>query len=274
MLIYDKAKLLEACSPFEFINDKGKDETVVEELKNVIISLKEMLTSSDKLVAIAAPQIGIKKRIFCIKFADTIKTFINPIVKCRSEAKFINQEQDIDGASIVYICRPKEIEVTYLTEDFKVEDNKLLDQAAAVFMQQYSLLDGIVPGAVLDSFDSTTTQESIYALVDATYSGGGVVLDKTDYLPELEEVAEVLTKITEAALAKLKNTVETTSDSNLKKLIRRALFEENIILGRTKIVDQAGWEKEKKIKNQVALSKKKARDSEFKKFSAEICNRR
>lgn len=269
-VIYDKTQLLEACEPFEFIDDKGKDETVVDEMKTTIAALKEVLNNTDKIVALSAPQIGIKKRVFCIKFADTIKTFVNPVIKRRSEEKFINQEQFIDGESVVYICRPKEVEVTYFTDEFKVEDNKLLDQAAATFIQQYNLLDGIVPGAVLDTFE-TVTQDSLPKFVEATYSGSGIVLTKEDSIPDLEEVAEVLAKLSAGANAKLKDLIETDSDEDLKKLAKRFLFEESVILGRTKIVDEEGWEKEKKAKRQVAISKKKIKDAEFKQFAAKAC---
>ena len=266
-IIYDKNQLNEACSPFEFIDDKGKDESVITEINTTVAALKEILTANDKLLAISAPQIGVKKRVFCIKFADTIKTFINPVIKHRSEDKFINHEFYVDGESKVYVCRPKEIEVTYFTDEFKVEDNKLLDQAAAIFAQQYNLLDGIVPGAVLDSFEDVT-RDNLPQFVDATYSGSGLVLAKDEPVSDLEEVAEVLTKISAGASAKLKDLIDTGSDEDLKKVAKRFLFEENVILGRTKIVDQDGWQKEKRIVNQANLSKKHAQKAAYRQFVA------
>lgn len=236
-IILDKTQLQQACAPFEFIGAKGKDQAVVDEMTDTAQKLKDILAASDKLVALSAPQIGVKKRIFCIKFNDAIKTFINPVIKKRSEEKFINQEIFIDNQSKVYICRPKEVEVTYFTDEFKVEDNKLLDQAAAIFMQQYNLLDGIVPGAVLDSLDEITV-DNIAAYVDATYSGSGLVLTESDEVPELTEVAEVLTKISAMADTRLHELAN--SNDELAKTAKRFLFDERVILGRTKVVDQAG----------------------------------
>lgn len=264
-IIYDKNQLNKACSPFEFIDDKGKDESVVNEINATVVALKDILNANANLLAISAPQIGIKKRVFCIKFADTIKTFINPIIKHRSEDKFINHEFFIDNESKVYICRPKEIEVTYFTDEFKVEDNKLLDQAAAIFAQQYNLLDGIVPGVVLDTFEDIT-EDNLPQFVEATYSGGGLVLSKDEPVSDLEEVAEVLTKISVAASAKLKDLIANSPDEELKKVAKRFLFEESVMLGRTKIVDQDGWNKEKRITNQINLSKKYAKRAEYKRF--------
>lgn len=264
-VIYDKNQLLEACSPFEFINDKGKDETVVEELTKTVSSLKEVLNDNSNLLAISAPQIGIKRRVFCIRFADDIKTFINPIIKSRSEDKFINHESFVDGNSHVYICRPKEIEITYLTDSFKVEDNKLLDQAAAIFVQQYNLLDGIVPGVILDNFE-TVTSANLLQFIEATYSGSGIVLDKAENIPDLNELAEVLSKLALSAQAKLKDIVTNNSDEDLRKLTKRFLFEENIILGRTKVVDQENWNHEKKIINQAKLNEKQTKKAQYKHF--------
>jgi len=43
------------------------------------------------------------------------------------------------------IGRPEEITVVYYNEDFKYEDNKLMGYAAALFDQQYQLLEGVLP---------------------------------------------------------------------------------------------------------------------------------
>ena len=265
-IILDTTKLLTVSEPFEFITDSGQDESAVSEMKAVIADLKEILNNTNSIIAISAPQIGINKRVFCIKFNDVIKTFINPIVKRRSTEKFINVETQLDGESTVYICRPKEVEVTYFTDEFKVEDNKLLDQAAAIFMQQYNLLDGIVPGNILNEIlvEKEITENDLPQLIEATYSGSGLVFSKDDEVPELEEVANTLsTFIDNLFIAKLKDIIDNNTNENVKKLARQFWFEERIILGQTKIVDQAGWEAEKKAKRQMNLSKKKARSVEF-----------
>lgn len=265
-IILDTTKLLTVSEPFEFITDSGQDESAVSEMKAVIADLKEILNNTNSIIAISAPQIGINKRVFCIKFNDVIKTFINPIVKRRSTEKFINVETQLDGESTVYICRPKEVEVTYFTDEFKVEDNKLLDQVAAIFMQQYNLLDGIVPGNILNEIlvEKEFTENDLPQLIEATYSGSGLVFSKDDEVPELEEVANTLsTFIDNLFIAKLKDIIDNSTDENVKKLARQFWFEERIILGQTKIIDQAGWEAEKKAKRQMNLSKKKARSAEF-----------
>ena len=265
-IILDTTKLLTVSEPFEFITDSGQDESAVSEMKTVIADLKEILNNTNSIIAISAPQIGINKRVFCIKFNDVIKTFINPIVKRRSTEKFINVETQLDGESTVYICRPKEVEVTYFTDEFKVEDNKLLDQAAAIFMQQYNLLDGIIPGNILNEIlvEKEFTENDLPQLIEATYSGSGLVFSKDDEVPELEEVANTLsTFIDNLFIAKLKDIIDNSTDENVKKLARQFWFEERIILGQTKIIDQAGWEAEKKSKRQMNLSKKKARSAEF-----------
>lgn len=275
-IILDTTKLLTVSEPFEFLSDNWQEESVVAEMKSVIADLKEILNNTDTIAAISAPQIGINKRVFCIKFNDVIKTFVNPIVKRRSTEKFINVETHLDGESTVYICRPKEVEVTYFTDEFKVEDNKLLDQAAAVFMQQYNLLDGIVPGNILNDIlkEKTLIADDLPQLVEATYSGAGLVFSKDDEVPELEEVANTLsTFIDNLFLVKLKDIIDNCADEEIKKLAKRFWFEERVILGQTKVIDQAGWDAEKKARRQMNLSKKKVQSAEFMNIAKKACKR-
>ena len=141
-IITDIDKLKNASEPLEFLTEKGIEK---EEGEEIINKLKEYLTKNKGEVAIAAPQLGINKRIFCMRFQDTIKTFINPVIT--KKAKYAIQPEtcsSMPGKEIV-IIRPEEITVVYYTDEFKYEENKLLGIAARVFDQNAQLLDGDTP---------------------------------------------------------------------------------------------------------------------------------
>ena len=76
-IITDIQKLTMAAKPLQFLTEQGieKDEGL-----EIINKIKEAMTADTTILALAAPQIGIDSRIFCIRFDDQIKTFINPVV--------------------------------------------------------------------------------------------------------------------------------------------------------------------------------------------------
>ena len=49
-------------------------------LQEIVLSLKQTMKDND-IVSLSAPQIGYKKRVFCVKFGDTdYRTFVNTII--------------------------------------------------------------------------------------------------------------------------------------------------------------------------------------------------
>ena len=135
-------KLQKPAEPLQFLTDKGIEK---EEGEAIIKQLKDVLEADKTLVALAAPQIGIDKRIFCMRFKDTIKTFINPIVTKKSQ--YVIQPETFSSmpGKEILITRPEDITVVYYTDEFKYEENKLLGIAARLFDQSCQLLDGITP---------------------------------------------------------------------------------------------------------------------------------
>ena len=95
-----------------------------------------MLDANPDILALAAPQIGINKRIFCLRFNDQIKVFINPIItKKKGLTIAVETCCSMPGKEIV-IGRPEEVTVVYYNEEFKYEDNKLLGAAASLLRQR------------------------------------------------------------------------------------------------------------------------------------------
>lgn len=133
------------------------------EMREIILELKETLREHKNGVGLAAPQIGYNRRIFVINFNGDIRTFINPVI---TEAKglTLNREGCLSLPGKEYL-RPRntEISVFYQTPLGKIESRKLIGLAACVFQHELDHLDGITLadiGLEIDEqFDKATEEE-------------------------------------------------------------------------------------------------------------------
>jgi len=232
-IITDLEKLQVAAEPLEFLTEKGVEK---EEGEAIIKQLKEVLDTNKTIVAIAAPQIGINKRIFCMRFNDQIKTFINPVVT--KKLNYVIQPETFSSmpGKEILITRPEEITVVYYTDEFKYEENKLLGIAARVFDQHVQLLDGITPDAL--------------GLV-SDIEEDGTLWDLTE--DEMKEVTEIYKKYINAKTKALE--AEIKGNPELEKKYRELQFTEKVITGHANIV---GKDMSKAAQAAAAMSLKKA----------------
>lgn len=166
LIITDVEKLAQPAEPLTFLTESGVQ---TEEGLEIIDKIKEVMENNSSILALSAPQIGINKRIFCLRFNDQIKTFINPIITKKKGLNIaIETCPSLPGKEIV-IGRPEEITVVYYNEDFKYEDNKLLGAAASMFDQQAQILDGVLPselGLVSDiEVDGKINEEDLAEII-------------------------------------------------------------------------------------------------------------
>ena len=141
-IITDLEKLAQPSEPLTFLSETG---VIEDEGNEIIAELISTMENNADILALSAPQIGIFKRVFCLRFNDQIKTFINPIITKKKGLNIIVETcSSMPGKEIV-VGRPEEITVVYYNKDFKYEDNKLIGPAASLFDQQAQLLDGILP---------------------------------------------------------------------------------------------------------------------------------
>lgn len=141
-IIFDLEQLSQPAEPLTFLSEEGAQ---MEEGNEIVAKIKEVMEANTEVLALSAPQIGINKRVFCLRFNDQIKTFINPIITKKKGLNIIIETcVSMPGKEIV-IGRPEEITVVYYNEEFKYEDNKLLGAAACLFDQQAQILDGVLP---------------------------------------------------------------------------------------------------------------------------------
>ena len=212
-IIFDLEKLAQPAEPLTFLTKEGAK---TEEGDEIVAKLKEVMESMPELLALSAPQIGINKRIFCLRFNDQIKTFINPIITKKKGLNIaIETCISMPGKEIV-IGRPEEITAVYYNDEFKYEDNKLLGVAASMFDQQAQIIDGVLPselGLVSDIEEDGKIEETDLAEIIPFY--------RDTFLP--------------SKLAGLSQVIE--ADEEASKDFRQLKFTEGVINGRIAVVE-------------------------------------
>lgn len=133
------------------------------EMRQIILDLKDTLRECKNGVGLAAPQIGYDKRIFVINFNGDLRTFINPVIY-EAKGLTLNREGCLSLPGKEYI-RPRNTEITvmYQTPLGKNESRKLVGLAACVFQHELDHLDGLTLadiGLELDeNFDKASEEE-------------------------------------------------------------------------------------------------------------------
>lgn len=212
-IIYDLDVLSIPSEPLTFLTEQGAK---TEEGEEIINKIKEVMDADTELLALSAPQIGINKRIFCLRFKDQIKTFINPIITKKKGLNIVIETcSSMPGKEIV-IGRPEEITVVYYNDEFKYEDNKLVGVAASMFDQQAQILDGVLPselGLVSDLEKDGKIEETDLAEIIPFY--------KDTFLPsKLEGLQQAI-----------------NADEETSKAFNQLKFTEGVINGRIAVIE-------------------------------------
>lgn len=252
-IITNVEELTKAALPLRFLTEAGPEK---EEGTTIINSIKEAMEADKTILALSAPQIGIDSRIFCIRFNDTIKTFINPIVTKKSNY-IVKPETFISmpGKEIL-ITRPEELTVVYYTDEFKYEENKLLGAAARLFDQHCQLLDGVLP--------------SDLGLVSDVETDGSLADLSEEEIAQVIEIYKQFIKVKTAGLQK-----QIEEDEEIKKQYNTLKFTEKVINGDALVISGEGKDAEKRHKQAqsvAALSIKGAMQAEKQAYRANLNN--
>ena len=244
--------------PLTFLTDDGAK---TEEGNEIIAKIKEVMEADETVLALSAPQIGIKKRIFCLRFNDQIKTFINPIITKKKGLNIVIETcASMPGKEIV-VGRPEEITVVYYNDDFKYEDNKLVGVAASLFDQQAQLLDGVLPGDL-----GLVSDIEVDGKIEDSDLEEIIPFYKDTFLPSM--------------LQGLKKNIE--NDKEAEKAYRQLKFSEGVINGRNIVIeDEETTQKVSKAKraaNKAIIGMNKAEQqqnkAEFTNFVRKISKRK
>jgi peptide deformylase len=256
-IIYNIDALSIPSEPLTFLTEQG---AITEEGDDIIKKIKEVMEANPELLALSAPQIGVNKRIFCLRFNDQIKTFINPIITKKKGLNIVIETcASMPGKEIV-IGRPEEITVVYYNDEFKYEDNKLIGVAASMFDQQAQILDGVLPhelGLVSDIAEDGKIEESDLTEIIPFY--------KDTFLP--------------SRLASLNETI--SADEDAKKYFSQLKFAEGVINGRNAVIEPeeeaAKRAKAKKAANKAIINVNKneaaMQKAAFKNFVQKVSKR-
>ena len=236
-IITNLETLRQAAEPLKFISEAGLDKT---EGETIIKQLHELMETDKTILTLAAPQIGVNKRIFCIRFEDTIKTFIDPIITKKSNYKIAPETFISMPGKEILISRPEEVTVVYYTADFKYEENKLLGAASRLFDQQAQLLDGVLP----DDLGLVSDVELDGSLADLSEEE---IAELVDFYKEYVKVK------TEAAQKAIED------DTDLQDSYRKLNFAEKVVNGQAAVIadEQGIHDMKQRAKAKAALKIKK-----------------
>ena len=140
------------------LREKSKD---IEKIDDKIIDLvNDMLGTLNEKggVGLAAPQIGITRRVIIVNFGDETKVFINPEIKFLGKKQIESNEGCLSIYSIkdFYVKRFKRIEVR--AQDLKGKNIALVaeDLLARIFQHEIDHLNGIL---YIDRLDRESRRE-------------------------------------------------------------------------------------------------------------------
>ena len=155
-VITDYEKLSERAE--EVLNLK-KDNLIIRE---TILDLKQTIQENN-YVCLAAPQIGVNKRIMCINFNGDVRTLIDPIIT-NSKEWMMSREKCPSCEDKEYIV-PRNARATlmYTTPLGKYETREFVGRAACAAQYGINILDGVLLsdfGLELDeNWDGFTQEE-------------------------------------------------------------------------------------------------------------------
>ena len=132
-LVFDVEALRDRC-----------DEVNPIDAQQTVKDLTTKLNKYDDLYALAAPQIGVKERVICIKYNNgVIKEYINPMILESSDYHYCI-ENDISIPEKRFITlRPNKVKIRYQIQTAKPEENILIGAVAEVFTRMMNYLDGV-----------------------------------------------------------------------------------------------------------------------------------
>ena len=239
-IIKDIEKLTNPAAPLQFLTEQGVEKDAGLE---IIGKIKEVMEADPTILALAAPQIGIDSRIFCIRFNDQIKTFINPIVTKKGKYEIKPETFVSMPGKEILITRPEELTVVYYTDEFKYEENKLLGAAARLFDQHCQLLDGVTPAEL--------------GLVSDVETDGSLADLSEDEIAQVTDIYKQFIKAKADAFQK-----EIKEDPEVEKAYRQLKFTEKVINGEALVISDEDNKKHNAAKDMAAKSMANAANAE------------
>ena len=183
------------------------------EMRETILAIKEVMEAK-KLSALAAPQIGYRNRIVCLKFGDKQPiTYVNPFIT-KVNGFTLSKESDISIPNKTFIVpRNVEVEVQYCTPLGQWMTQKMTGMTAFVMQRMINMLDGLLISDI------------------------GLEIDEEWDKATDEERAEVIKAYCESLDITMKDVQKDIEDSDgtLKKVYSAIKFVEGVNSGKVKL---------------------------------------
>ena len=202
----------------EVVEIKSGDVELKDKATAIMQDLEDTLVATDGLLALSAPQIGINARVIAMKFNESIKFFINPVVTKKLEYSIGGETCASMPGKEILIARPEKVRLVYYNNKLEYEDNQLLGAAAKLFDQQYQLLEGVTP-------------DELGLVSDIVEDGPLSELSEEEF----SQILDIYKSFVKTKTDKLKEEVET--DEDLKKDYKKLSFAEDVMAERAAVVE-------------------------------------
>ncbi|CDZ23555.1 peptide deformylase [[Clostridium] cellulosi] len=121
-----------------------KVDVINDRIKTLISDMADTLHSTDDGIGLAAPQVGVLRRVVVIDMGDGVKAYINPeIVSSQGSRKAVESCLSIPGRSATVI-RPEKVTVKAMDEDGKEFTEEAQWLRAVCLCHEIDHLDGIL----------------------------------------------------------------------------------------------------------------------------------
>lgn len=121
-----------------------KVDVINNRIKTLISDMADTLHSTDDGIGLAAPQVGVLRRVVVIDMGDGVKAYINPeIVSSQGSRKAVESCLSIPGRSATVI-RPEKVTVKAIDEDGKEFTEEAQGLRAVCLCHEIDHLDGIL----------------------------------------------------------------------------------------------------------------------------------
>ena len=146
-------KVMEVCPELVYVGEKCLRQVskntdlkegleIVEKLKKVLLSYRQ-ITGAGR--GVAAPQIGINKKVFVTYVGDEFQVFINPKVVKKSRAKNFYRETCMSSTMLrADVKRSKKITLSWIDENGKNQEKEFDGFLARLLQHEYYHLEGVV----------------------------------------------------------------------------------------------------------------------------------
>ena len=139
------------------LREKSKKVENTDNLASLVRDMVDTL-KEEGAVGLAAPQIGITRRVIAVNFNDRIKVFVNPEIEVLGRKKIESNEGCLSIYSIKDFNVNRFLKVKVKAKDLKGNDIIIIaeDLLARVFQHEVDHLDGIL---YIDRLDRKSRRE-------------------------------------------------------------------------------------------------------------------